>query len=484
MNFKRFLSLVIIIGAFAFLQFSCAQSKKESSSYKIPENIPTPSGSVISSGSGSDSSSRQPESIDSAWELIKKGNINEAEKVLKRYPNNPYGIYGLGLIESKRGNYDKALEYLNKSIEKQSNIHQAFRIRGYAYYFKREYDKSIADFSKAVSLDPNDSENYYGMAMVYQAMGKKKESEEALEQALKLDKDPNRFIRAKRIYLMMRDKEKALEIIRQGYETFPQNPEKIYSYAISLYDQGKISESKKVIDESLKRVAESSKYRIYMLQGEFYTMERDYKKAEESYAKALKLAPPATDVDKASVLAELYVMYGDSFLEQKRYDEAEKWFAKSLEPIQKIKDFGELKIADNKTVEYYVAMARLEMKKGNMEKADEYIKKCEALKPPSAVGDDIGDVARIRAEWYMAKGEFEKAVKVLSEMAQRNPDSLDQIYIKIAEAYCGMKNRQEALNSLKKALEYGNKRRITFFMSESPWFDFIRNDPETKALLK
>lgn len=485
MNIQKVLSLIAASMILMLLQFSC-NSKEPSPTPSSPSSSVLPSTTWTSPLSTPTPSVIQPESTEDAWNRLRGGRLNEAEAIFEKYPDDAKSIYGIGLIESRKGNYEKAITYLNKAIEKDPKLEEAFKTRGYVYYFTKRYDKALADFKKAVSLNPKDGENYYGLAMIYKTMGKKKDALEMADLAIKLDTHPLRFTRAKRIYLMQNEQEKALEVARQGYEAFPKEAEKIYNYAMLLYDQGKIQEAKAVIDKSLEMVNKDEKYRIYMLQGEFYSMERDFKKAEESYAEALKIAPAITHIDKAKFVADLYFFYGDSLLGQKKYDEAEKWFKKALEPISKIKDFGETSLFNDKTVEYYTYMSRIEIEKGNLEKADEYLKKCEKMKQPGDVKNDIGDIARYRADWYMKKGEYKKAAEVLSLMAQRNPESQDEIYIKLFEVYCGMKNRQEALNNLRKALEYSNnnKRRIVFFMNESRNFDFVRNDPEVQALLK
>ena len=191
------------------------------------------------------------------------------------------------------------------------------------------------------------------------------------------------------------------------------------------------------------------------------------------------------DTQSNAALAELYNLYGDSFLEQAKYEQAEDMFRKSLEYSNKIIRKGDTNLGDDKLTEYYVNMARLCLKNNDPAKADEFIKKAEVLKSGDNKENQSGDVASIRAELYVYKKQYEEAIKVLQDMADKYPESLDQIYIMMAAAYSGMKDKKNALDCLKKALEYGNnKRRIEFFIKENPNFDFIRNDSEVKDLLK
>jgi tetratricopeptide (TPR) repeat protein len=59
---------------------------------------------------------------------------------------------------------------------------EAYYIRGEAYLSKGQFDRAIADFNKALEINPKDALAYYKMAGAYY---KKKEYDKCLENAKK-----------------------------------------------------------------------------------------------------------------------------------------------------------------------------------------------------------------------------------------------------------------------------------------------------------
>jgi Tfp pilus assembly protein PilF len=50
-------------------------------------------------------------------------------------------------------------------------VKHAYRIRGFAYVDKGQYDKAIPDFTEAIRLNPNDADAYAVRAKAYRAVG-------------------------------------------------------------------------------------------------------------------------------------------------------------------------------------------------------------------------------------------------------------------------------------------------------------------------
>ena len=243
--------------------------------------------------------------------------------------------------------------------------------------------------------------------------------------------------------------------------------------------------SKKIIEQSFDKVPKHSLYRLHRLLGEYLNMERQYEKAYNEFETAIKLAPDGDTPSLNASISELYLLTGDVLFELKRYDKSEEVLGKAREYAEKTRKGGDITLAEEKLADYYVTMATLSMRKKDMDKADEYLKQAEALKPPDLKESNVGDVANIRAEWLMKKGKFKEAVEVLSAMAKKSTESPDEIYIRMAAAYSGMKDKKNTINSLKKALQVGsNKRKIATIIKTYKEFGNTINDPELQALLK
>ncbi len=58
--------------------------------------------------------------------------------------------------------------------------------RGYAFYARSMFPEAIADFQKAIELDPNDVDAYYAEGMAFKAQRNPEESTLAFQKAIEL----------------------------------------------------------------------------------------------------------------------------------------------------------------------------------------------------------------------------------------------------------------------------------------------------------
>lgn len=52
------------------------------------------------------------------------------------------------------GQYDRAIVFFNKAIEKNPRFAEAYYNRGITYLEKKQFDKAISDFTKAIEINP------------------------------------------------------------------------------------------------------------------------------------------------------------------------------------------------------------------------------------------------------------------------------------------------------------------------------------------
>jgi len=63
-------------------------------------------------------------------------------------------LYNQGTELLKKGQYDQAIANFDKAIEINPRYAEAYNNRGIAYTKKGQYDKAISDYNKAIELDP------------------------------------------------------------------------------------------------------------------------------------------------------------------------------------------------------------------------------------------------------------------------------------------------------------------------------------------
>ena len=78
-----------------------------------------------------------------------------------------------GIESANNGNFDDAIKYYTKAIEKWSysdsyeNKAGIYYNRGNAYHHKGEYDRAIEDYNEAIRLNPKDADAYYNRGYAY-----------------------------------------------------------------------------------------------------------------------------------------------------------------------------------------------------------------------------------------------------------------------------------------------------------------------------
>jgi tetratricopeptide (TPR) repeat protein len=79
---------------------------------------------------------------------------------------NAFNARGFGFLIKKQ--YDRAIKDFGKAIEVDPNYAAALHNRGNAYRNKGQYGLAIADYDRAIALDPNFTAAYFNRGIAYQ----------------------------------------------------------------------------------------------------------------------------------------------------------------------------------------------------------------------------------------------------------------------------------------------------------------------------
>lgn len=116
-------------------------------------------------------------------------------KAIAEQPNNADYYHKRGAAYLDLGNFNDALDDLNKSIFIDIKTEQTFFDRGRTYYALKNYDKAIIDYTKAIALKKGNTDALYNRGL---AKRQKEDYKGALldyNQAILLNpKDPDAFI--------------------------------------------------------------------------------------------------------------------------------------------------------------------------------------------------------------------------------------------------------------------------------------------------
>ncbi len=98
--------------------------------------------------------------------------------------NKDYKYYlNLGITETNNGNFDVALEALDKAIELESGSAVAYFSKAIALHNKKELESAYENYSKAIELNSKMIDAYYNRAQT--VLLKEQQTSEELKSALK-----------------------------------------------------------------------------------------------------------------------------------------------------------------------------------------------------------------------------------------------------------------------------------------------------------
>ena len=92
-----------------------------------------------------------------------------------------------GGIYHAQGNYKRAIAEYNKAIELDPRQASYYRERGLIYKVKGNYDRALADYDRAIALDPEDAKAYNGRGEIRHTLGQLREAVADYDRAIALD---------------------------------------------------------------------------------------------------------------------------------------------------------------------------------------------------------------------------------------------------------------------------------------------------------
>ena len=116
--------------------------------------------------------------------LPKKINGKAHGRVIVIVEKNPFHQ---GIAYAHMQDYAKAIADYGRALHLDPEDAAAYYNRGIAYAHMQDYAKAIADYGRAIDLDPEDAAAYLNTACAYSLMGNPEQACAWLERAIALD---------------------------------------------------------------------------------------------------------------------------------------------------------------------------------------------------------------------------------------------------------------------------------------------------------
>jgi tetratricopeptide (TPR) repeat protein/GT2 family glycosyltransferase len=166
------------------------------------------------------------------------------KQLLKNEPNNPDVLHSSGVIAYQKGQYDRAVELINKAIKQNGSVAQYHNTLGIALEALGKFQEAIFAYQQAVSIKNDYAEAYHNMAIAFQSLGNYAVAVEECKKAVSLKPD---YAKAYNTMAFSLEKQNldgpAVENYKQAIRLEPNYVEAYNHLGVVLSRQGKFDEA-------------------------------------------------------------------------------------------------------------------------------------------------------------------------------------------------------------------------------------------------
>ena len=429
---------------------------------------------------------------DWGWAYFYAWMFSEAEEkfilALKKFPDRPDLLRGLGYAEYRLKKYDLAISHLEKSWKKDSRLEpvkeyvsilntpgvyfiqsDAQTRIAWSYYFKKDYDKALAIFKEVVTRQPNWTNPRTGLAWCLFMKEKYEEAEKEFQEAQKAD--PN--------YPDAYNGLNATARVRYAPVSKAWN-----NYYQGDFDQA-IKEFKAAMEAKPQLLPQKEVDRLPLAIGWSLYWKKDYKGAFDEFKKVLAKAPE--DFSAHQGLGYIHLQNNDFDQAISEFNESLKIYAGNLDVQSNlgwalykkgdhdkaIKAFEAAVSLNPYLADPYKGLAWSHWKKGNKAQAKESFAKAIAIYPKYVEDEDFENIFKGNKEgidlyanlgWsYYQKGLFKEAQQKFEQVLAQTQDN--------AKALNGLAYLSYAQKNYNQAISYFEK-----VLAKEPSWSSVRAD--------
>jgi len=208
-----------------------------------------------------------------------------------------YVIRGQGY--SLKNDLDRAIADFDKAIELNPKSSDGFRFRGLAHFSKQDYERALTDFNSAILLRPNYRSAYYNRALVFLAKEDLTQAGADLDEAARIGPRTSNiiFLRAT-VYKNQKDWKHAIELFGGVIDD-----KAAVNRNIALVERGlaymKLGQEFRAIGDFDRVVREFSSFGYgYYARASFYEERGDLARAMEDCGMGIRYNPGLRDENK------------------------------------------------------------------------------------------------------------------------------------------------------------------------------------------
>lgn len=354
---------------------------------------------------------------------IDKETQKRQEKLYSNLQNNIEKLF-------KKENYKKIIEVSKEGIKHFAKEDYFYSSLANALYNLDNLDEALKYYNKAIEINPDNPDNYYDKALIYEALDEPDKAKIQYQKCLENDsEDIESLNNLGLLFYHEHNHDEALDYFDKALSIDNENKEANYNKGLVLLELDELKEAKEYFDKVLE--LDNTDVSTYFQIGKCLELRNMHKKALNFFNKTIELD---------SENSESYIWKGDIHIHYREYEKAIECFDKSItidyeNPygyVQKGLALRFLKRYDESLKEYDKA---LEIDK---EYANAYFEKAYTL-----------DLMR----------EYENTIKTYEKYITLEPND-STAYNNIGYTLYKMKRYNAALNYYNKALKLEPKDKI------------------------
>ncbi len=209
------------------------------------------------------------------------------EDAVKKSPFKPRAHTNLGLAYDAAGEFDRALAEYSRALQINPEYAEAYCSRANTYYYLGEYQKAINDYNRAIALKPYRADFYFSRGFARGKTGDLKGAISDWTETLRLDRYcAEAYYNRGFAYYLMADLTQAIADYTSALTIYPKYRDAYYNRGVAYAKKGEVG---KAIEDFNRTIALSPQYAeayynrslAYFLAGDYARAHSDLKKAEE-----------------------------------------------------------------------------------------------------------------------------------------------------------------------------------------------------------
>jgi Flp pilus assembly protein TadD len=160
-----------------------------------------------------------------------------------------------GNDSANKGKYDQAIADYNKALEINPMHAEVYNNRGLAYGKKGQYDQAISDFNKALEINPRDAEAYNNRGVAYGSKGQNDEAISDYSKAIEIDPEGLKaYHNRAQQYTLKGQYDQATSDLKKALEINPKNTDAYngLAWVLATANAPAFRDGKKALELALK----------------------------------------------------------------------------------------------------------------------------------------------------------------------------------------------------------------------------------------